>query len=187
MKIEAIQILPTRTLMKRNLFIMLNFWALLALGCAAQFTRTPATQASPSMPEPQAEAKAKSDMKSEPKVASTPSTSAAGSPFMEMPGSGHPQIQGNAQIITENETRYIVFDENFKADNAPDLTVVLTRDRQLKDTGLAEGTYTLVSELSANSGAQRYAIPSEVDVSEYGAIAIWCRQFNVTFGYVPLP
>ena len=178
--------------MYRNIFIILNFSVFLALGCAAQETRTPNTpvaQASPSVPEPKAQSKpdTKSEMKSEPKVASTPSAPAVGSPFVEMPKSGHPQIQGNAQIITENETRYIVFDEKFKTDSAPDLTVVLTRDRELKDAGLAEGTYTFVSELNATSGAQRYAIPAEVDVSEYGAIVIWCRQFNVNLGYVPLP
>jgi Electron transfer DM13 len=184
--------------MKRHLFIVLNFGILLILGCAAQVTRTsatPAAQTSPSMPEPTAEVKSdvKSDaMKSEPKEpkpkeASTPSAATASSPFIEMPQSGHPQIQGNAQIVTENGTRYIVFDENFKTDNAPDLTVVLTRDRKLNEAGLEEGTYTLVSELNANSGSQRYAIPSEIDVAQYGAIAIWCRQFNVTFGYVPLP
>jgi Electron transfer DM13 len=119
-----------------------------------------------------------------PKTAATPESS--GSPFVVVPNSGHTQISGKARTIAEGDKRYLVLDETFTTESGPDLTVVLVRSSDLTSPELTEGSYILLDELQANSGEQRYEIPSEVNLEDFGAVAIWCRQFNTTFGYAKL-
>ncbi len=40
--------------------------------------------------------------------------------------------------------------------------------------------------LAGNLGNQNYEIPSDVDVSRYSSVVIWCDRFDVPFGASPL-
>jgi Electron transfer DM13 len=97
----------------------------------------------------------------------------------------HP-TQGTVQIVRENGKRYLDFDAAFKSDAGPDLHVILHRAASLPKGGLQEQDYAIVSRLQKVSGKQRYAIPQNVNLANYRSVAIWCRQFNATFGYAPL-
>ncbi|MBV6627201.1 MAG: DM13 domain-containing protein [Rivularia sp. (in: Bacteria)] len=97
----------------------------------------------------------------------------------------HP-TKGTASIITENGKKYIQFDQKFKSDNGPDLFVILHKDDKLPITGIKEADYTAIAPLKSTSGAQKYEIPENVDVSNFKSVAIWCRKFNATFGYAVL-
>jgi hypothetical protein len=46
--------------------------------------------------------------------------------------------------------------------------------------------YVNLGRLQNLNGAQRYAIPENVNVDDFRSAAIWCRQFNVGFGYAKL-
>ena len=37
--------------------------------------------------------------------------------------------------------------------------------------------------LKGNKGNQNYALPSDIDISRYKSVVIWCRAFNIVFGY----
>ena len=99
----------------------------------------------------------------------------------------HPTA-GTVRLIKENGQHYLEFDGDFQSDRGPDLFVVLHRSNDVIGTteapthSLAEGDYLTIAPLEAVSGTQRYAIPEAVDLSEYQSVAIWCRQFNATFG-----
>lgn len=97
----------------------------------------------------------------------------------------HP-TSGNAKIVTENGTRYLVFDQSFKSDAGPDLHVILYRDASVPVKGIAEANYVILGRLQKVNGMQRYVIPASIKLADYGATAIWCRQFNATFGYATL-
>lgn len=97
----------------------------------------------------------------------------------------HP-TEGTANIVTENGKKYIQFDEKFKSDSGPDLFVILHKDDKLPITGIKEEDYTTIAPLKSTSGSQKYEIPENVDVSNFKSVAIWCRQFNATFGYAVL-
>lgn len=103
----------------------------------------------------------------------------------------HPTT-GTARLVRENDQHYLEFDSSFKTDSGPDLFVVLHRSNDVVGTaeppayGLKEGEYLTLAPLQNVSGAQRYLIPEGVDLSEYQSVAIWCRQFNVTFGAASL-
>jgi hypothetical protein len=92
---------------------------------------------------------------------------------------------GTAEIVTENGQTYVVFDEAFDTARGPDVVVVLHQGADVP-VKLAEENYVTLASLQSFDGAQRYLIPAEIDVDAYDAVAIWCRQFNVTFGYATL-
>lgn len=99
----------------------------------------------------------------------------------------HPTT-GTAQILQDGDERYVELGDDFSTDAGPDLFVVLHRSDDFLSVaspptyGIEEGDYVSIAPLEQISGTQRYAIPASVDVDEYGSVAIWCRQFNATFG-----
>lgn len=96
----------------------------------------------------------------------------------------HPTT-GTASVVTENGQTYVVFDEAFSTATGPDVQVVLYTEDEVP-VNLEEEDYVTIAPLESFDGGQRYLIPSNIDVDEYDAVAIWCREFNVTFGYAPL-
>ena len=76
-------------------------------------------------------------------------------------------------------------DGQFKTDAGPDLVVILHRS-SAPALKLKAGDYLSLAPLRATTGSQRYAIPADVKLADYNAVAIWCRQFNATFGAATL-
>ncbi len=103
----------------------------------------------------------------------------------------HP-TEGRVSIINENGKNYIELDQSFKTDKGPDLFVVLHRSKDVLKASnppsypIKEGDYINISPLQNVNGTQRYEIPSNVTLSDYNSVAIWCKQFNVTFGTAAL-
>lgn len=97
----------------------------------------------------------------------------------------HP-TQGNARIITVRGKRYLEFDKSFKTDNGPDLFVILYRNQTVPVSGIKEKDYTSIARLQKTQGTQRYAIPDNVNLADFKSVAVWCRQFNATFGFATL-
>lgn len=96
----------------------------------------------------------------------------------------HPTT-GTASIVTENGQTYLVFDSAFGTATGPDVQVVLHTADQVP-VAIDESDYVTLAPLQSFEGGQRYLVPSNIDVNTYEAVAIWCREFNVTFGYAPL-
>ncbi len=99
---------------------------------------------------------------------------------------------GNVELISQDGQATLVFDETFATSNGPDLVVVLHRSANL----IAETTppayplnkedYVVIAPLTATNGRQEYAVPAEIDLTAFEAVAVWCQQFNATFGAAPL-
>ncbi|BAY11325.1 DM13 domain-containing protein [Calothrix sp. NIES-2098] len=94
--------------------------------------------------------------------------------------------QGQVKVITEKRKRYLEFDQNFKTNQGPDLYVILYRSENPPISGIKEKDYISIARLQKTSGTQRYDLPETVKLGEFKSVAIWCRQFNATFGYAPL-
>jgi hypothetical protein len=130
---------------------------------------------------------------SSPTAASTTTTTAtnASSRSGSFVAAEHP-TEGKVSIVSENGKNFIEFDGSFKTDKGPDLVVVLHRSKDLlKETkppafSLKEGDYINISPLQSTNGSQRYEIPSNVKASDFNSVAIWCKQFNATFGTASL-
>lgn len=106
---------------------------------------------------------------------------------------GEHDTTGGARIVSENGKNYLELDPDFKTSNlGPDLYVILHRsDDVLASTKppaypLKTGDYVILGRLQNYSGAQRYAIASNIDLANYQSAVIWCRLFNATFGTAKL-
>lgn len=94
---------------------------------------------------------------------------------------------GTARIVQEGGQRYVELDGAFStSDQGPDLHVLLDTAAQPPASYKEAGQTVNLGRLQSYSGAQRYAIPSTVDVSRYNSVVIWCQMANATFGYAPL-
>ena len=91
---------------------------------------------------------------------------------------------GNVQIVEENGQRYLELDSTFATESGPDVFVLLHSDA-VPDSYSPEN-YVNLGRIQSFTGAQRYAIPADVDLSDFRSAVIWCEDFNVTFGYAVL-
>ena len=96
----------------------------------------------------------------------------------------HP-TQGQVSVVEEDGARYLEIGEDFQSDEGPALEVILHKAETV-DLKVEEGDYISLGALQSFSGAQRYQIPEDVDLSQYQSVAVWCEEFNATFGYAPL-
>lgn len=91
---------------------------------------------------------------------------------------------GSAQIVEEDGQRYLEFDSAFSSGAGPDLFVLLHAESVPRSYSPDE--YVNLGPLQQVAGAQRYAIPADIAVDDFKSAVIWCRQFDVTFGYATL-
>jgi hypothetical protein len=107
--------------------------------------------------------------------------------------SGEHPTQGTVRIISQNGKSFLELDQGFKTSNlGPDLVVALHRSSDVLGSTkppsypLKSGDYIVLAPLRKFSGAQRYAIPANVNLANYKSAVIWCRKFNATFGAAKL-
>jgi hypothetical protein len=95
----------------------------------------------------------------------------------------HPTT-GAARVIEMDGQRYLELDAAFSTEPGPDVFVLLHAEA-VPETYSSEN-YVNLGPMQQAEGIQRYAIPPEVDLAMVNSAVIWCRQFDVTFGYAPL-
>ncbi|MBI4782139.1 MAG: DM13 domain-containing protein [Oscillatoriophycideae cyanobacterium NC_groundwater_1537_Pr4_S-0.65um_50_18] len=165
--------------------LILGLSALVIVGCtsavAVDPSSSPIAQVSPVASSPAA-----------PNSDVSPIASAAESSQVLKTGtfaSGEHPTQGIVRLVSQGDRVFLELDQTFTtSSNGPDLVVILHRSSDVLGSTqppafpIAAGEYVVLAPLEKFSGAQRYAIPSDVDVADYASAAIWCRQFNATFG-----
>lgn len=92
-------------------------------------------------------------------------------------------IQGSAKIETIDTQTRLVFSDDFKTKNGPDLKVYISKrsveDLTSKDVG---ETAVRISVLKSNKGGQSYIIPAEINLDEYESVIIHCEAYTVLWG-----
>jgi hypothetical protein len=96
----------------------------------------------------------------------------------------HP-TNGIAKIVQFNGKRYLEFDKAFTTARGPKVRVLLHRSNTVP-VNLKAQDYVTIATLQKFDGAQRYEIPDNLDLKDFKSVAIWCKKFNVTFGYARL-
>ncbi len=82
-------------------------------------------------------------------------------------------VNGQAVVLNDgSEQRFLRF-EDFNSTNGPDLKVYLRAEN---------GDFVSLGELKGNIGEQNYEIPTDVDLSVFNTVEIWCERFSVGFG-----
>ncbi len=105
---------------------------------------------------------------------------------------GEHETTGTAQIVERAGKRVLELDAAFATTAGPDLVVILHRSADVIGStqspahSIQPSDWLLLAPLQQSSGAQSYEIPDTVNLDEFQSAAIWCRQFNATFGAASL-
>jgi len=88
------------------------------------------------------------------------------------------QLAGGKRVLRLTE---------FSTSNGPEVQVYLgaASDASDNETVTKAGFVTL-GAMKGNVGDQNYEVPSDLDLSRYHSVTIWCHRFGVNFGTAPL-
>ena len=95
------------------------------------------------------------------------------------------KTEGTFKIVEEDGKQYIEFSDDFEVSEGPDLEIILHKD-QVVESSIAEEDYLSLAPIESFTGTQRYEVPEGADLEDYASVAVWCEEFNVTFGYAQL-
>jgi hypothetical protein len=91
--------------------------------------------------------------------------------------------RGTATLLTEPDGTSVVTLTDFETDNGPDVRVYLSRGTDADGRG---ASFIDLGAMKGNKGDQQYAVPADVDLTEFDAVVLWCRAFDVGFTQAPL-
>ncbi len=96
----------------------------------------------------------------------------------------HPTV-GTLKVIEEDGQQYLEFGDDFKTVAGPAVEIILHKDGAVP-VNIDEEDYVTIAPIKSFEGTQRYEVPEGIDLNEYASVAVWCQEFNVTFGYAQL-
>jgi Electron transfer DM13 len=98
----------------------------------------------------------------------------------------HPTA-GTATIYgLENGDRILRF-TNFSTSNGPNVHVYRVDADDAKDSATVKSAASIdLGTIKGNIGDQNYALGTDLDLSKYRTVSIWCKRFAVNFGAAPL-
>lgn len=98
----------------------------------------------------------------------------------------HP-TEGNATIYQMGDgTRFLRL-TNFRTSNGPDVHVYMVASDDAKDAETVKNAgFIDLGSLKGNIGDQNYTLGSDLDLTKYRAVSIWCKRFAVNFGAAAL-
>ena len=98
------------------------------------------------------------------------------------------KLSGTWSLQKINGQDYFVLENDFKTSDGPDLKVFLL-EKEIDKVGENEAVDkqgVFLGDLKSFTGAQRYAIPKNIDLSKYHSIVIHCKKYTVVWGGVNL-
>jgi hypothetical protein len=116
----------------------------------------------------------------------------AGGPSAQTLASGtfhsvlHP-TEGTATIYRIGDGSRVLRFTNFRTSNGPDVHVYMVAAEDAKDNASVQRAgFIDLGSIKGNIGDQNYTLGSEVDLSKYRAVSVWCKRFSVNFGTASL-
>ena len=94
---------------------------------------------------------------------------------------------GNAAILQLADGKRMLRFTNFETSNGPDVRVYLVAANDATDSDtVKKAGFVEVAPLKGNIGDHNYELPSDLDLTKYHAVTIWCKRFSVNFATAPL-
>src|SRR2546426_3907592 len=122
--------------------------------------------------------------------AMAPSAMAAHEPVKVVSGRFHSnahKTDGLATIYRLSDGRRVLRLTEFATSNGPDVRVYLVAAGDAQDEAAAKQAGVVdLGALKGNIGDQNYDVPTDLDLTKYRAVSIWCRRVSVHFGGAPL-
>jgi hypothetical protein len=98
----------------------------------------------------------------------------------------HP-TEGTATIYQMGDGTRILRLTSFRTSNGPDVHVYMVAADDAKDAEtVKQAGFIDLGVLKGNIGDQNYTLGSDLDLSKYRAVSIWCKRFAVNFGAAAL-
>lgn len=97
------------------------------------------------------------------------------------------ETTGTATVQEFGAGRRVLRLTDFATSNGPDVRVYLVATTDATDNAtVTSAGFVELGALKGNQGDQNYDIPSDLDLTKYRAVTIWCRRFGVNFATAPL-
>lgn len=93
------------------------------------------------------------------------------------------RLKGSWTVEQRAGKTFIVFADDFRAANGPDLKIFLSP----KSIGDANGKNAIdgslnIGELKKTKGAQEYEVPAGINLADYGSVLVHCEAYSVLWG-----
>lgn len=76
---------------------------------------------------------------------------------------------------------------DFSTSNGPDVHIYMVAADDANDAAtVLHAGFIDLGPIKGNIGDQNYVLGSDVDLSKYRAVSVWCKRFSVNFGTAPL-
>lgn len=93
------------------------------------------------------------------------------------------KLKGSYEVVQRGSKTFIVFSEDFRAANGPDLKVFLSPTSVANVTGKTAVNGSInIGELKSTKGVQEYEIPAGVNLSDYASVLVHCEEYAVLWG-----
>jgi len=98
----------------------------------------------------------------------------------------HP-TQGTATVYHVGDDSRVLRFTNFSTSNGPDVHIYMVAANDANDAAsVLHAGFIDLGSIKGNAGDQNYTLGSDVDLSKYRAVSVWCKRFSVNFGTAPL-
>lgn len=92
-------------------------------------------------------------------------------------------LKGSVTVEQRGNQTVLVFSDDFRTKNGPDLKVFLSKNAVSDATGTNATTDAIrLGELSSNKGGQEYVLPDGVSLSDYASVLVHCEAFSKLWG-----
>ena len=97
------------------------------------------------------------------------------------------ESRGVATLYRLPDNKQVLRLTQFQTSNDPELHLYLVAAGDASDSDTVKKAGFLdLGALKGNQGDQNYELPSNVDLTKYRAVTVWCRRFGVNFATAPL-
>ena len=119
-----------------------------------------------------------------------PSANSASAPQRLESGTFHSVLhptQGTATVYCIADGSRVIRFTNFKTSNGPDVHIyMVAADDATDNASVPRAGFIDLGSIKGNVGDQNYTLGSDVDLSKYRTVSVWCKRFSVNFGAAPL-
>jgi hypothetical protein len=93
------------------------------------------------------------------------------------------KLKGAWEVVQRGDKTFIVFGDDFRAANGPDLKIFLSPKTVSDVTGKTAINGALnIGALKATKGAQEYEVPAGVNLADYSSVLVHCEAYSVLWG-----
>lgn len=93
------------------------------------------------------------------------------------------RLKGSWSVEQRDGKTFIVFADDFRAANGPDLKIFLSPKSVSDATGknAVDGSIN-IGELKKTKGVQEYEVPAGINLADYGSVLVHCEAYSVLWG-----